>query len=166
MDNRFLIGVILDSVNVKVWNTVKESFVLAFNKGKLRHDLVYFYQSHIHKVPDSLAKTTSVLLMAKPEKIKIYNALATTFKVIDNELSDDFQRLVIVIMDNFTKKDVFPCSLVLQQQQEASYVFFGLGEKYDKSLKELGIVVHAENNNDLKQEILNFLDELVEERNG
>ena len=165
MDERFLIGIILDSTNVKICNAVKEAFVQVVNKDGIKHDLVYFYEAGVDKVPNRLSKTGSALLMSKPTKIKIYDALDFTFKVINNELTDDFQRCVVVITDNYKEKDELSCSLVLRQQHEASYIFFGIGD-YHESLKKLGEVINVDNIDDLKMKIINFFDKLVEERNG
>ena len=162
MDDRFLIGIILDSTNSKVRNIVKLSFVLAFNKDEIRYDLAYFYKPNTFEVPNRLSKTISSLLMAKSEKIKIYDALNSTFNIINNEITDDYERWVIIITDNYKEKDESSCSLVLQQQQDISYIFFGVGEKYDKkSLEKLGVVNHVDSNN-LKEEIIKFIDKLIE----
>lgn len=164
MDDRFLIGIILDSIDSKVRNIVKLSFVLAFDKDEIRNDLAYFYKPNNTIVPNRLSKTIATMLMAKSEKIKIHEALRHTFNIINNEVIDDYERWMIIITDNYKEKDETSCSLTLKQQ-DVSYVFFGVGEKYDKkSLEKLGVVNHVDNPNDLKEEIIKFIDKLIEER--
>lgn len=172
MDDRFLIGIILDSTDLKVRSIAKLAIVLAFKKEEIRGDLAYFYKPDVFKVPNILSKTIASLLMAKSEKIKLCHALTFTFNIIDNEIiegheytSENFDRWVIVITDNYKEKDESSCSLVLKRQQDVSYVFFGVGEKYDKkSLEKLGVVNHVDNINDLKEEVIKFINKLIEER--
>jgi hypothetical protein len=167
MDDRFLIGIILDSTDSKIRDIAKLSFVLAFDKDEIRYDLVYFYKSDDIKVPNRLSKTIAKMIMAKSEKFKLCHALSSTFNIIDNEIIDDYERWVIVVTDNYKEKDEASCSSVLKQQQYSSYVFFGVGEKYDrKSLEKLGVVNHVDNPNDLKEEIAKFIDKLIEERSN
>jgi len=164
MDETFLIGIILNSNNVQVWDTVKEAFVLALKRQETRFDLVYFYQTGVMDVGDRLAKGLSRLVTAKPEKIRFTDALRTTLDVVNSQTTHDFQRWLFVITDNYTSKSELISSLILSKQ-DISYVFFGLGEKYDKtSLEKLGMVCHADNPNLLKEEIIKFIDKMVEER--
>ena len=159
--DRFLIGLILHSDNTKLWNTSKEMFVKIFNKIELRYDLFYFYQ------PDTLvtnknSKGLAAFLNAKPNKIKFSGALRDTFDVIDNESSDDFVKMVFIITDNYKKDEEFSSQLILRQY-DYSYVFFGVGDKCD-SLKKLGLSIHVDNNQLLKEEFYKFIDKMVEER--
>ena len=167
MDNRFLIGIILDLTNSKVRDLAKLSFVLAFNKDGIKYDLAYFYKSNNSKVPDRLSKTIAAMITEKPEKINLCHALNSTFNTIDNEIIDDYERWVVVVTDNYKEKDEASCSSVLKRQQYVSYVFFGVGEKYDKkSLEKLGVVNHVDDPNGLKEEIMKFIDKLIEERDN
>jgi hypothetical protein len=164
MDERFLIGIILDSNNISVLNAIKTIFVEVFKKAELKCDLMYFYRPDISKMPDRLPQGISQLLTAKPHKIKLLNALKSTFETINAKVDDDFQKWILIITDKYTGEDEFIYSLTFSNQRDTSYIFFGLGEKYNKtSLKNLGVVHHSDEDS-LKNNIIDFIDNLIEER--
>jgi hypothetical protein len=144
-----LLGFVMDYAEVyfghiKGSTYVQKALIDLVEQYTQPEDRVYLYSPTRLQIPKKKHYTLSQLCNCKAENVNLAQAFDQTFGLLCEQ--SDYRRYVICITDAFDKHDEVAVKRIYMMDArdftEVNFIFFGIGDKYDKSCLEKIIKNH------------------------